>query len=577
MLRCRIIRQLVYCIFVEGMTQIQYYLYVKLHITCYVTLPPAHPDVHLVVITTTEQSNAHYQAHKKYEGRTAARQNKRMSPNTTDVPGACPLAPDFSATEMGDEGKERVSLLPLSTTDPSKSSSQQEQSRHCDDPTASILEQYHHSGRSSLIMMAICCIIFVAVFAANLLAGVTLHLFFDQAESTHVPLPTFLQPTLPAPTRAARPTAKPTPAPTRAPTPTAAPTTAPTPAPTTDPLTGFDLVARGNGDLLGMWQLDRDHLLVVDSMTVKVTDTTTNDEDRPDENADDRIVATYKSPRQIVFATYDASGNYVVIADLAKLVTLDASTLKVIKSQSVIQACEFGVMLKDHLFVCGPSNDWDRVFTVYNVATGNMISTSGRYTYNGIPMKKVPEHPVFLTVSDDISPSKFHLYNATNGTISFIADAPYHGDFPMTNVYAFGGSPATHVITHQGIILRIFGPDNTNCVRGDCLKRDGDLGVFNTKGYGGPSYFQMTQDANGTRVFGVIGGAENHDHERRWVVQEVVIDTRAVNRTSLALQRSFQITKRKGLSLLYDSFRDSVLLGGKIVQEEKYEIRRMPW
>jgi hypothetical protein len=91
------------------------------------------------------------------------------------------------------------------------------------------------------------------------------------------------------------------PPPTRAATfyPTVAPTTRPpTQQPTADP---WQLVVRGNGDLVGMFPTSDGLMLVIHSMTVRKI------------APNSMVVASYSSPREITTAACD--GAYLAIAD----------------------------------------------------------------------------------------------------------------------------------------------------------------------------------------------------------------------------------------------------------------------
>jgi hypothetical protein len=204
--------------------------------------------------------------------------------------------------------------------------------------------------------------------------------------------------------------------------------------------------------------------------------------------------------RQVTAAAFD--GTQLVVADRAKLTTYD-SALSAIVSADLMEACAATVLVSRDRFVCGPSNDWDRIFYTYDARTGALLATSNAYTYNGIPMRRVPGTDDFITVTSDLSPSDFHLYTVlSNGQVSYVNESPYHGDFSVTTTYAFDGSPPTHLITSAGLLLKIY---DTGCTvdassfTSTCFVKDGALGTLSGNQY----FVSMDSDAAGT-IFGLV-------------------------------------------------------------------------
>ena len=217
--------------------------------------------------------------------------------------------------------------------------------------------------------------------------------------------------------------------------------------------------------------------------------------------------ARVASPRQITSAAFD--GKRLVVADRARLTAYDPG-LGAAVSADLMEACASSVLVSQGRFVCGPSNDWDRVFYTYDTASGKLLASSTKYTYNGIPMRRVPGTDDFITVTTDMSPSDFHLYtvDATTGQVVYINESPYHGDFGITSTYAFDGSPPTHLITHAGLILKIY---DANC-KGDansfttgCFVKDGALGTLS-----GSQYFAAMDSNPSGKVFGLVDPASDY-------------------------------------------------------------------
>lgn len=204
-------------------------------------------------------------------------------------------------------------------------------------------------------------------------------------------------------------------------------------------------------------------------------------------------------PREITATAFD--GTVLAIADKARLTKLDVG-LTSGGYVDLIEPCQSAVLLSNGRFICGPANDWDRLFYSFDMATVQPLQTSAAYTYNGIPMRRVSGRNDFVTVTTDSSPSDFHLYTLNSSDkVTYINESPYHGDFRVTNVYAFYPSPATHLVTDTGILLHIYG---TNCALGsasanDCLVKDGNLGTLS----GSQLFAAMTNDESGN-VYGLV-------------------------------------------------------------------------
>lgn len=201
------------------------------------------------------------------------------------------------------------------------------------------------------------------------------------------------------------------------------------------------------------------------------------------------VRATWTAPRPLTASAFD--GSLLVVADGAKLTTLDVS-LQEVASGTLTESCSDLVMVSDHRVVCGPSNDWDRVFYVYDALTMELIRSSGGFTYNGIPMGRVPGTSDFVTVTTNLSPSDYHLYRVdAQGTVRFLGESPYHGDISVSSTYGFNGSAPTHLITTSGVMLRMYTDESARDIveRGPFVK-DGVLGT-------GDAYRHMTTGANG--------------------------------------------------------------------------------
>src|SRR5262245_27746066 len=77
-----------------------------------------------------------------------------------------------------------------------------------------------------------------------------------------------------------------------------------------------------------------------------------------------QVIKSVPFARQITAAAFD--GTTLVIADAAALTVMTPS-LEVGPSVLVTETCVAGVLVSGKRFVCGPANDWDRIFYTYDV------------------------------------------------------------------------------------------------------------------------------------------------------------------------------------------------------------------
>ncbi len=223
-------------------------------------------------------------------------------------------------------------------------------------------------------------------------------------------------------------------------------------------------------------------------------------------NRQGQTIQTLAYPREITAAAFD--GTTLVIADKAKFTSFDINLTQIV-SADLLETCASAVLVSKGRFVCGPQNDWARVFYTYDTGSGALLASSKEYTYNGIPMRRVPGKDDFVTVTVGLSPSDFHLYTvADGGQPVFINESPYHGDFRVTSVYAFDGSPPEHLVTDEGLMLHIYGVGCTlsnSSFDSECFVKDGALGTLS----GSQRFIGMDSDGAG-KLYGLVDPTPNN-------------------------------------------------------------------
>lgn len=179
-------------------------------------------------------------------------------------------------------------------------------------------------------------------------------------------------------------------------------------------------------------------------------------------------------------------------------------------------------------------------------------------------MRRVPGHDDFVAVTTDSSPSDFHLYSlARSGEAVFVNESPYHGDFRVTNVYAFNGSPATHLVTDTGLLLNIYG-SQCNLEAGpfgsECFVKDGALGTLT----GQQAFIGMDQDDQG-QIYALVavGGGSYFDPlcQSGCLLQPIDIATRTV-----VQQRSVSSDLGRVVALRQDPLGQGILLASRLAE-----------
>jgi hypothetical protein len=270
------------------------------------------------------------------------------------------------------------------------------------------------------------------------------------------------------------------------------------------------------------------------------------------------------SPREITAAAFD--GERLVVADKARLTTYDLN-LAPVATGTLVEACASAVLVSGALFICGPSNDWDRVFYTYDANTGVLVASSLKYTYKGIPMRRIPGTDDFITVTVDLSPSDFYLYmvDAAHGAV-FVSDSPYHGDFAVEKTYAFDGAPPAHVITSQGLMLQIFG---SNCATAasstvkQCFVKDGALGTLT----GAQRFVGMDNDANGM-VYGLVD--PSYDYYDGPCSSSCIAQRIDSTKRSVVAQRIYSLDTGAIVVARHDPVSNALLLGYRIRTSDYY-------
>jgi hypothetical protein len=217
-----------------------------------------------------------------------------------------------------------------------------------------------------------------------------------------------------------------------------------------------------------------------------------------------KTLQSVPSPREVTAAAFD--GKLLVVADKAKFTSFDPN-LKQLASANLSVTCSSGVLMDDNRFVCGENVDWDRVYYTYDALQGTLLASSKQYTYDGIPMRRVPNTNQFVAVEVESSPANLFLYQmGMTGEAVYLGPASFEISDPSA-VYAFAGNPATQLIVDDGTMLAI---DTSKCSQNafseGCFTQIGALGTLS----GAQRFIGMDNDLDG-QLYGLVDTSPSYD------------------------------------------------------------------
>jgi hypothetical protein len=239
---------------------------------------------------------------------------------------------------------------------------------------------------------------------------------------------------------------------------------------------------------------------------------------------DGKTIQSVKAPREVTAAAFD--GKLLVVADKAKFTTYDPNLMQ-LASANLAVTCSSGVLMDNSRFVCGQNVDWDRVYYTYDALQGTLVASSKMYTYDGIPMRRVPNTNQFVAVEVESEPANLFLYQmGANGEASYLGPASFEISDP-TAVYGFSGNPATQVIVDDGTMLEI---DTSKCTQNSftagCFTQIGALGTLS----GAQRFIGMDNDLNG-KLYGLVDTSPSFDGfcASGCLVEQIDVANRAVS------------------------------------------------
>ena len=231
-------------------------------------------------------------------------------------------------------------------------------------------------------------------------------------------------------------------------------------------------------------------VIVVDTSTVSLI------------GRDAQVIKSVPFARQITAAAFD--GTHLVIADEAEI-TVMSPALDLGPSALLTESCASAVLLGENHFVCGPATDWERVFYTYDVGANppaQIAVSASSYTYQGTAMRRVPGTDDFITVEN-----YFSLFAAAAGTgvVAEQSASPFVSS-TVTSLFAFDGTPPTHLIQGAGDILTIAPADCApSTTTQTCFTQTGMLGTLRS----GEGYVGLGDDGAG-RIVALVSEPTNN-------------------------------------------------------------------
>jgi len=198
-------------------------------------------------------------------------------------------------------------------------------------------------------------------------------------------------------------------------------------------------------------------------------------------------------PREILSAVW--SGGRAVILDRGVLTTFDDG-LTMVGRLNLVESCVQAVAADAGRIVCGPANDWQRIFYTYDVVTPVLLARSQGITYEGIPMRAVPGRPWFMTQETLFTLS---ATGEAQERMSFAFGGTGIPALPLT----FAGNPATYAVDRAGKVFQLQDTCQPACFASVSTWTSGSaLGFID-----GPAGSVLLPSVTGAKRYDVMTGA----------------------------------------------------------------------
>jgi hypothetical protein len=267
-----------------------------------------------------------------------------------------------------------------------------------------------------------------------------------------------------------------------------------------------------------------------------------------------RVIAEWTPERTIQAAAFD--GEQLAIANGHYVDVLDAA-LRPTTSFPLIGRCAAVALVSGARVVCRVESPYT-TFHTYDPSSGQLVASSAEHAHHGLTMRRVPATDDFVTIAplSGSQRERLFLHRVLEDGDAYFLDESARGY--VRTAFAFVGTPASHVVTQDGIFLKIYGESCTpeaDDLERQCLVEDGSLaGVVEE-----PRFAALDQDGQGT-LYALLTGsgygcsqgcvAQKIDWIRKAVLMEKPV-------APLTLIGPF-------LAARYDGVSDGLVVGGHV-------------
>ncbi len=279
---------------------------------------------------------------------------------------------------------------------------------------------------------------------------------------------------------------------------------------------------------------------------------------------DGEEVNRFEAERPLTASGY--ADGLLVVADSGAITGLDED-LAVLHETNVVESCIAGGMVTGNRFVCGPNEDWQRIFYVYDAETGDLLASSEGHTYEGLPIRVVPGSNQFITTENG-----YTLFEVGADDVpTYVGDGSTSG-FSVLLEFGFLGEPVpTHVVSPEGAMLN-FATADCNATDRLCFVRDGNLGTLP----GDAARYVSVGTEHAGEVYALIapsGGSWNGPCRNNCILHRIEIETRSVLATKVVPDHLFFVdTRPQAFYLIPTPDGDSVWLiqSGRSIHQTGY-------
>jgi hypothetical protein len=182
------------------------------------------------------------------------------------------------------------------------------------------------------------------------------------------------------------------------------------------------------------------------------------------------------APREITAAAFE--GSTLAIADKAILTTYTPD-LAPIGMATLTESCVSLAMVSGGRVICGGQANFPTKLYAFNAMTGAAIRTASLSNQVNGPLRHVLGKDDLVGAQS--STSGFMLLRVdASSMVAIMGSSPFGHMYHASQVYAFAGNPADHLITEDGLFANIYAPmcDPSFTTSAQCFVQDGALGTL---------------------------------------------------------------------------------------------------